>query len=98
MSPLQRWIASLPLTPLAVMSLQGIVPGAHAFTDTNAELKEAELARPRVVTAKANRPAVQTVWVPTSPKKLDGFKPVLPAEPEQARTLAKADVSAPARR
>jgi hypothetical protein len=72
---------------------------AQAFTDANADLKEAARNKPErvVVTAKAARPA-QVAWVPTSPKKLDGFKPVLPAEPEAARTLAKADLPAAVKR
>ena len=97
MTSLSRWIASLPLTPLAVLTLQGVVPNAQAFTDSNAELKEAQASRRVLPTAPAAKPPVRAAWVPTSPKRLDSFKPVLPPEPEALR-VAKAETAASARR
>jgi hypothetical protein len=77
-----------------------LVPGgvAQAFTDANAELKEVARNKPErvVVTAKAAQPA-QVAWVPTSSKKLDGFKPVLPPEP-RAETVARAESPAAVKR
>jgi hypothetical protein len=77
---------------------------ARAFTDSNAELREAVADRSArvVITGKAERP-VQSAWVPMTAKSLDGFKPVLPEERLVAarnRTplLAKADVPASARK
>lgn len=96
MNLLTRWIA---FALFAVVPM--LVSPAWAFTDSNAELKEAAANRPArvVVTGKA-APPVRTAWVPTSAKKLDGFRPVLP--PDEAavatrpQTVAKADT--PARR
>jgi len=99
MNTLTRWIASLTLAPLAVLTLQGLAMNAFALTDTNAELKAAAADRSDrvVVTAKAARP-VQTVWVPISVRRLEGFSPVLPPERREAmapsrqqQTLAKAE-------
>lgn len=92
---LSRWTASLTLAPLAVLTLQGLALNAYALTDTNAELKgvAADRSARVVVVAQATRPvAARTVWVPTSPKRLDGFKPVLP--PERALGLAMAQAHA----
>lgn len=78
---------ALSVTVLALVS-------AQAFTDTNADLKEAAVRhRPQraVKTFKAVPPA-QTAWVPVSSKRLDGFEPVLPASPEVAQTLARAEL------
>lgn len=89
-----RWIAFA--LPLAV-ALIGAATTAQAFTDSNAALKEAAAERPaRVVIIGKATPPARTAWVPTSPKKLDGFRPVMPAEakPAQATTLAKADAPA----
>ncbi|RTL41643.1 MAG: hypothetical protein EKK53_13305 [Burkholderiales bacterium] len=80
MNALPRWIAfaSAP----AVLALH--LSATHAFTDSNAELKEVAADRPAVpvapvVTRSAGaRPAV--AWVPLSAKSLDGFRPVLPEE------------------
>ncbi|HEV6966772.1 MULTISPECIES: hypothetical protein [Roseateles] len=90
-----RWMNALVIGPLAVLTLQGLTVNAFALTDTNAELREAAADRQAHVAApatKAARPA-QVAWVPVSAKRLDGFKPVLPAErgdvPRQ--TLARAD-------
>ena len=91
--PLPRRIA-LALLP-AVLALAATA--SHAFTDSNAELKEAAADRSaRVVVAGKAAPPAQAAWVPPSAKRLDGFKPVLPPEPRTA--LAKADAPAPARR
>lgn len=92
-----RWIASLTLSPLAVLTLQGAALDAQAFTDANADMKEVQRAERVVVAGKAARPPSQTAWVPTSPKRLDSFKPVLPPE-EAPRTVAKVEVPASARR
>ena len=90
-----RWIAfTLPLA----IALIGAATTAQAFTDSNAALKEAAAdGQARVViTGKATRAPVRTAWVPTSPKKLDGFRPVMPAESPAppTTTLAKADAPA----
>ena len=90
MNSLYRWIA---LSSLAAAVLL-VATAAPAFTDSNAELKEAAQNRlPRVVVVAKAAPPAKTLWVPTSAKKLDGIKPVLPPErePQQAQTLAKAD-------
>lgn len=90
METLIRWISALPFTPLAVLTLQGLALNAQAFTDSNAELKEAAADRAAaavVVAAKAAPPA-RRLWVPPTAKSLDGFKPVLP--PERALGLAMA--------
>lgn len=77
-------------------------PAARAFTDSNADLREATADRSArvVVTGKAERP-VQMAWVPMTAKSLDGFKLVLPEERlatarNRAPVLAKADVPASA--
>ena len=91
-------IRRIAFASLAVTLVSG--GAARAFTDSNADLKEAE---PRsklervVVTAKA-APPVQTAWVPVSSKKLDGFKPVLPARPDGPQALAKAELPAAIKR
>lgn len=74
---------------------------AQAFTDANAELREA--AETRRSSAAAAAPVVpaatRAVWVPVAPKRLDGFRPVMPAQPAlPARALASADAAAAARR
>jgi hypothetical protein len=77
MNKLPRRIA---LASLA--AVLGLSTTAHAFTDSNAELKEAgERSSRTVVVGKA-----------------DGFKPVLPPERGAAQTLAKADTATPAKR
>jgi hypothetical protein len=99
-----RWFASLTLAPLAVLTLQGLALNAYAFTDSNAELKEAAADRSaRVVVVGKATPApapVRTAWVPQTAKSLDGFKPVFPREPvvvarqRPMLQLAKAEVPA----
>jgi hypothetical protein len=88
-----RWIAfTVPL----VVALIGAATTAHAFTDSNAALKEAATDRSTrvIVTGKAAPPAKAT-WVPASPKRLDGFRPVMPAEGQpRETTLAKAEAPA----
>jgi hypothetical protein len=88
-----RWIASLTVSPLALLTLQG----ALAFTDANADLKDAQRRDRVVITGKAVRAPSPTAWVPTSPKRLDSFKPVLPPE-EAPRPVARLDLPAPTRR
>jgi hypothetical protein len=77
-----RWI---PLASFAA-ALVLATSAAQAFTDVNAELKEvaADAANRVVVVGKA-APPVRTVWVPASPKSLDGFRPVLA---DEAATVA----------
>lgn len=72
---------------------------ARAFTDTNVDMKEAaaRIKRERVVVTAKAAPPVQTAWVPVSPKKLDGFKPVLPPD-GSAQTLARAELPAALKR
>jgi hypothetical protein len=77
MNRLPRWIAfaSAP----AVLLLQ--MTATQAFTDSNADQKEAAAERPvvPVVTRAAGaRPAV--AWVPPSVKSLEGFRPVFADE------------------
>jgi hypothetical protein len=98
MITLPRWIAFASFAVVLVLA----TTSARAFTDSNAELKEAAAERSNrvVVTGKAERP-VQTAWVPTTPKSLDGFKPVFPADPvvvarHHPMLLAKADAPASA--
>ena len=83
--------------PITAAALLVAATTAGAFTDANAELKEAAVIRLErvVVTAKATS-QTRTAWVPTSAKRLDGFKPVLPPERGTEATLAKADVAPPA--
>jgi hypothetical protein len=90
MNPLHRHLASacFPLT-LAAMP-------AAAFTDGNAELKEAVADRSARVVVSARVAPPPTAWVPPAPKTLDGFRPPLRAEPRT--TLARAEPPAPPRR
>ncbi|CAM3880074.1 hypothetical protein [Roseateles saccharophilus] len=91
MKTLLRWIAALPFTPLAVLTLQGLALNAQALTDTNAELKAAAADRAAgmaiVAGAKPARPA-RMVWVPPTARALDGFKPLLPPAPADAPARA----------
>ncbi|MDR7271299.1 hypothetical protein J2X20_003967 [Pelomonas saccharophila] len=98
MNTLPRWISLASFAAVLVLA----TTGARAFTDSNAELKEAaaERADRVVVVGKAARP-VQTAWVPAAPKSLDGFRPVFPNDPvvvarHRPMLVAKADVSASA--
>ncbi|HEY8877723.1 MAG TPA: hypothetical protein VIN03_09185 [Roseateles sp.] len=97
MTKLPRWIAFASFAAVFVLTMTG----ARAFTDTNAEMKEAapERLAPVVVTGKAAPPVVRTAWVPASPKSLDGFKPVYPNEPvvvARHRPVLLAKAEAPA--
>jgi len=84
-----RWIAIT--LPAAVLVLTA--PASVAFSDSNADLKEAEADRStRIVTVGRSAPVAQTAWVPTPAKRLDSFKPVLPPQ----RSTALAQVQAPA--
>ena len=90
MNSLYRWTASSSFAAAVLM----VATACPAFTDSNAEAKEAALDRlPRVVVVAKAAPPAQTAWVPTSAKKLDGFKPVLPPERgrREVQTVAKAD-------
>jgi len=98
MNPLlPRWIAFA--FPAAVLALAG--SAAQAFTDSNAELKEAAAERAnRVVVVGKAAPPPRTAWVPASPKSLDGFKPVFPNEPvvvTRQRPVLWATTESPAR-
>lgn len=88
MNTLYRWISLASLAAVVVLA----TGAAQAFTDANAELKDAATDRSArvVVTAKAAPPA-RTAWVPTSAKRLDGFKPVLPPQRDHTEKLAKAE-------
>jgi hypothetical protein len=96
MNRLPRWIAfaSAPLVLMLKMT------ATHAFTDSNAELKEAAAERalvPVVTRAAGARPAV--AWVPPSVKSLDGFRPVFDEErlaAARARGTQLAQAGAPA--
>jgi len=70
-----RWIA---------LALLAAASAAQAFTDSDADMKEAAADRAArvVITGKAAPQApVRTAWVPPTAKSLDGFKPVFPREP-----------------
>lgn len=86
---LPRWVALASLAAFLVL----VFAPAQALTDTNAELKEAAAHRaPGVGSAKARpaKPLQTAIWVPVSPKRLDGFRPVLPPE-RDAALLARAE-------
>ncbi|MFN3303191.1 MAG: hypothetical protein ACK44A_05655 [Roseateles sp.] len=88
-----RWIAfSLPLA----VALLGAASAVQAFTDSNAELKEvAADRRAQTLAAAQVRPPLRAVRVPPSPKQLDGFAPVLPAQGRAPQTtLAQAEARA----
>ncbi len=95
---LPRWIAFASFAAVFVLA----TTRAGAFTDSNAELKEAAADKTdRVVVVGKAAPPVRTAWVPVSPKSLDGFKPVFPNEPvvvarQRPVLLAKAEASASA--
>jgi len=79
MNTLPRWIAFASFSATLVLASGA----ARAFTDSNAELKEAAADRTDrvVVVGKAAPKPVQTAWVPQTAKSLDGFKPAFPQEP-----------------
>ncbi|MFG6456363.1 hypothetical protein [Roseateles sp. BYS96W] len=86
MTSLHRRLASFPL----VAALASSAAAVMAFSDENADMKEAaaDRAQRRVMAAQAPAPR-KTVWVPlATAKQLDGFKPVLP--PERARQAGQA--------
>jgi hypothetical protein len=95
---LPRWIAFASFAAVFVLA----TTAARAFTDSNAELKEAAADKTdRVVVVGKATPPVRTVWVPASPKSLDGFKPVFPNEPvvvarQRPMLLSKAETPASA--
>lgn len=98
MNDLPRWMALAALPAALALKMSA----TYAFTDTNAELKEAVAARatPPAAAARAAAP-VRTAWVPPSAKSLDGFRPVFPkapvdAAPGQATLLARVDPPASA--
>lgn len=99
MNLLIRWIASLTLTPLAVLTLQGLAVEALALTDSNAEVKEAAADRAGEALAAAAPPrAAPAVYVPVSAKRLDRFQPVLPPERALGQAMAQAHALALLRR
>lgn len=95
---LPRWIAFASFAAVLVLASTT----ARAFTDSNAELREAAAERAnRVVVVGKAAPPVRTAWVPASPKSLDGFKPVFPNDPvvvarHRPLLLAKAETPASA--
>lgn len=98
MNTLPRWLAFASFAAVLVLA----TTTARAFTDANAELKEAAADRSnRVVVVGKAAPPAQTAWVPASPKSLDGFKPVFPNDSvvvarQRPLLLAKAEVPASA--
>lgn len=104
MNTVPRWMAfaSVP----AVLALR--MAATQAFTDSNAEMKEAAFERraaqaavPVVAMAQPSPP--RTAWVPASPKSLDGFRPVFADERlaearRRATLLAQASPAASAAR
>lgn len=89
-----RWIVLLSAAAAVVLT----VSPAQAFTDSNADLKDAAPARSaRVVVVAKAAPPVQAAWVPPTAKRLDGFKPLLPLErvaataPPASQKLARAE-------
>lgn len=100
MNRLPRWIAFASVPAVLVLKMTA----THAFTDSNAELKEAAAERtvvPVVTRATGTRPAV--AWVPPSVKSLDGFRPVfdeerLAAARSRGAQVAQAGVPASAAR
>lgn len=86
-----RWSASALLLIVALAATT-----AAAFTDSNAEMKEAAADRSQrvVVIGKATPPVQAAAWVPVSSKRLDGFRPVLPPQGRVPQRLAQA-VAAP---
>jgi len=92
MNSLYRWITLSSLAAALVL----VATASPAFTDSNAELKEASADRSArvVVVVKAAQPK-PALYVPlATAKQLDGFKPVLPSERGIAVTrLAKADAT-----
>lgn len=99
-----RWMAfaSVP----AVLALR--MAATQAFTDSNAEMKEAAVERAAVVEAArvAQAPRAASpgpAWVPLSPKSLEGFRPVFADERlaharRRATQLAQASPAASATR
>ena len=104
MNTVPRWMAfaSVP----AVLALR--MAATQAFTDSNAELKEAaaERAGAAALAPVAQAPRVTppgTAWVPLSPKSLEGFQPVFADERlaqarRRATLLAQASPAASAAR
>lgn len=96
MDRLPRWIAFAAAPAVLVLK----VTATQAFTDSNAELKEAAAERvvlPAVTRAAGARPA--GAWVPLSAKSLDGFRPVFDEErlaAARARGTQVAQAGAPA--
>jgi hypothetical protein len=90
-----RWIVLLSVAAAVVLTVLPV----QAFTDSNADLKDAAPDRSaRIVVVAKAAPPVQAAWVPPTAKRLDGFKPVLPPErdaaakqPSGQTRLAKAD-------
>lgn len=99
MNRLPRWISFASFAAVLVLASAP----ARAFTDDNAEMKEAAAERGVrvVVTGKAGLPR-RTVWVPPSAKSLDGFRPVFPedrmAMAARPQRVAAAEAPASARR
>ena len=92
MNSLYRWTALFSLAAALVL----VATASPAFTDSNAELKEASADRSaRVVVAVKAAPAKPSVYVPlATAKQLDGFTPVPPSGRNIAVTrLARADAA-----
>jgi len=92
MNSLYRWTALASLAAALVL----VATASPAFTDSNAELKEASADRSaRVVVVAKAAPAKPSVYVPlATAKQLDSFTPVPPAGRSIVVTrLAKADAA-----
>ncbi len=81
MKTLPRWLALASIPALLTLRMAA----AQAFTDSDAELKEAAAERTRVAAAGALAPTPRVApprmaWVPLSPKSLEGFRPVFADE------------------
>ncbi|WP_457423447.1 hypothetical protein [Roseateles sp. P5_E7] len=92
MNSLYRWITLSSIAAALVL----VATASPAFTDANAELKEARADRSaRVVVLVKAAPPKPALYVPlATAKQLDSFKPVPPSDRSIAGTrLAKADAA-----
>lgn len=104
MNTFSRWMAFAAVPAVLVLRMAA----TQAFTDSDAELKEAaaerRVAQAAGVVAQVPRVAPpRTAWVPLSPKSLEGFQPVFADERltearRRATLLAQASPAASAAR
>lgn len=81
MKTLPCWLALASIPVLLALRMAA----TQAFTDSDAEMKEAAAQRASVRAAGAVAPVARvtpprTAWVPLSPKSLEGFRPVFADE------------------